>query len=541
MPTIFFDYYKIFICKSMNYTTLNIDLDAMFKICILYTINDCVKSKDLREKLEKIKFKIKKKLFYHFFGEVFAHVRKISQSMLSRFSSLLLLIFISNILFAQRLINDKVDVQAGSGVNYREAVLYFPANYSADKTYPLVIFTHGMGEAGNNINLLYRTGLPKVLKSGYRPFFDFIMVAPQHRSFSASTDWIPGILEDAKRRWKIDTNRIYLTGLSAGGRSVYGSQLSLSPATASKFAAIVLNAAVVPASSVTNYEYWSVSKTPLWTVVGEYDRSYVTKNAKVVNEVNKLVPGLAKLTIQPGIGHFGWDNVYRGRVKHGNKNMWEWMYQFTRSSPNFPQIGNEEPVEDIAGTKPIRVNFFGGTNPYNNPNWNNWNLGSGLKKDVVSPLLTYADGSESGVKANLSESMGIIDNTSYYGSGMAPAPVLRYGSYSTKKRIMTLTGLTPGKKYNLEFYASRSRNNHATVFSIKKTTRQVSTYYNFNNKASFTDVKANSQGKIVITIKNAQTYQYFNGFTIAESNNTSGNDDDDDNDDDSEEDDDTDD
>ena len=42
-----------------------------------------------------------------------------------------------------------------------------------------------------------------------------------------------------------------------------------------------------------------------------------------------------------------------------------------------------------AGTKFIRVNLYGGTNPYNNTAWNNWNVVSSLNSGV----LKYSDAS----------------------------------------------------------------------------------------------------------------------------------------------------
>jgi hypothetical protein len=487
-----------------------------------------------------------------FWRHICSSARNLS-SMLSKPLCLLFSLLFSSVLFSQTLVNDKVDVQEGPGEAYRNAVLYFPANYSEDKKYPLVIFTHGMGEAGNDVNKLYRTGLPRVLKSGYRPSFDFIMVAPQHGSFSALTNWLPGILEDANKRWNIDENRVYLTGLSAGGRSLYGSQLSISPALASKFAAIVINAGVTPAAAQTNFDFWKIGKTPLWAVVGDRDKSYVAKNKQMVKEVNKIKPGLAKLTLQKGVGHTGWDNVYNGKVKNGNKTMWEWMYQFKRGTSDFPQLdGNGNDSNDDNGgdgndddgdgednddngdddgnnpptSKTVKVNVFTGNFPYNNNQWNNWNVGTGSKKDIQSSAFTYTDLTVSTITATLSSSYATVDNGSNYGQGMAPAQVLRHTSYDTKERTLTISGLTPNKKYDFDFYASRNRKNNYTTFTIANGFKKVNTYFNLANIAAFKKVKANANGEVVVTIKNVYLYNYLNGFTISES--TGGDDSDDD-------------
>jgi len=445
--------------------------------------------------------------------------------MVKKLYILFALLFSVSFLNAQRLVNDKIDVLPGKGVSNRNAVIYYPPNYSKTKKYPLVIFTHGIGEAGTNVNELYRTGLPRVLKNGYRPSFDFIMVAPQSTSFSANATWLPGILESAIDRWNIDENRVYLTGLSAGGKSIYGSQLSLTSQIASKFAAIVTNAGVIPAGSKTDYAIWKKSKTPLWAIVGARDKSYVTRNRNLVNEVNKQVPGLATLTLQPGIGHGGWDNVYNGKIKNGSITMWEWMYQFTRASKNFPNIdtnntdNNDEVKAEVPAApivKQLYVNVFSGRNAPSGSQWNNWNLGTSRKGYVTSPTLRFSDRSTSGIKAQLSESYTVADNSAKYVKGMAPAEVLRYTSYSMKNRTLTISGLSPSKKYTFEFYASRGKNNSSTRFVINKSVEQVNTYYNATRKAVFSNISPNAQGKIVISIQSAQRYNYLNGFSITE-------------------------
>src|SRR6476620_635268 len=113
------------------------------------------------------------------------------------------LVFSFVIGFSQKLFETQIDVNSGSRVDKKGAIIYLPANYSKQKAYPLVIFTHGMGEGGKNVKKLYKQGLPKVLKKGYRPPFEFIMVAVQSNSFSVRTEWLQSILTESEKRWKI--------------------------------------------------------------------------------------------------------------------------------------------------------------------------------------------------------------------------------------------------------------------------------------------------------------------------------------------------
>ncbi|CAG4991867.1 hypothetical protein DYBT9275_00845 [Dyadobacter sp. CECT 9275] len=107
--------------------------------------------------------------------------------------------------------------------------LYIPQNYDASKKYPLVVMLHG---AGSNHRLALRRIFGKsnvgdetdVEASRYFPKWDdvdYVVVTPYARG-TAGYQGIPeqdvyDVLADARRRFNIDENRIYLTGLSMGG------------------------------------------------------------------------------------------------------------------------------------------------------------------------------------------------------------------------------------------------------------------------------------------------------------------------------------
>ncbi|MBO9684317.1 MAG: T9SS type A sorting domain-containing protein [Flavisolibacter sp.] len=507
---------------------------------------------------------------------------------------------------SQTLINDKVDILPGSSVYYLNEVIYKPANFSTSQKYPLVIFFHGMGEAGTNINALYNTGLPKVLKNGYKPSFDFIMVAPQATSYSLDPKYLQQVLDDAIARFpNIDQSRIYITGLSAGGWAAYGSQLNVDTNLAKKIAAIVVMSGATQDANKTNIGWWKTSKTPLWAVVGNVDVSYRDQNQDMVNKINALVPGLASITIREGVGHGGWDDVYSGLVKTANgKTMWDWMYQFTRTTsgsasqlaptntPPTVNAGTDRtitlPVSSvqlsatasdaegaiasyswskvngpsqfsfsstsiasptvsnlIQGTytfrltvtdnqgatayddvnitvnaaaatsspaKYIKVNVYGGSNAYTDAQWNNWNVASSLS----SGTFKYSDGTSSAVSATLSQQSGVADNGPSYTATMTPGEVIRYASYSTSNRTLTISGLDNSKTYNLELYASRSgASNNTTRFTIGSTSVDIKTDDNTSTKAAFTSLVP-SNGQITISLSKLNTYNYINGWMLTE-------------------------
>jgi predicted peptidase len=204
--------------------------------------------------------------------------------------------------------------------NYTVPAVIFQS--STAKGLPLVLFLHGMGEAGTDPNKLYSTGLPMVLKNGFRPPFDIVMVAPQRSSYSVDPAWIPYIINDMYLRFGIDTNRIYITGLSAGGWGTYGSQFNISESFAKKIAAIVPISAATQDINKTRFNWASA---PTWAIVGGNDISYKEQNIDMVAKINAAKPGLAKITIRAGIGHTGWNEIYNATWKDNGVSIWDFL------------------------------------------------------------------------------------------------------------------------------------------------------------------------------------------------------------------------
>src|SRR5437016_13909955 len=99
-------------------------------------------------------------------------------------------------------------------INY---LLFLPQGYEAksEKRWPLILFLHGAGERGTNIWKVATHGPPKNVQE--HPDFPFIVVSPQCPDGEHwSNEILLALLEQTVRDYAVDTNRIYLTGLSMG-------------------------------------------------------------------------------------------------------------------------------------------------------------------------------------------------------------------------------------------------------------------------------------------------------------------------------------
>lgn len=164
--------------------------------------------------------------------------------------------------------------------------------------------------------------------------------------------------------------------------------------------------------------------------------------------------------------------------------------------------------------KAIRVNVYGGSNPSTDLTWNNWNFNAGL----TSSSLLYEDRSASTVSANITGEILIVDNgTDYSSASVTPPPVvLRYNSASTSYRTLVLRGLSPSKKYRVEFYGSRKNTGNKTTFFVGNLSDTISTDSNVSDYAKFDGIIPDNSGNVSVVIDKIGTYQYLAGFSIIE-------------------------
>jgi len=244
----------------------------------------------------------------------------------------------------------------------RPTLLYTPDDYaSATSTkYPLLVFLHGSGESGTNPAQIYNSttagGPAYLIEHGGWPSsftnpvdkkaYKFIVISPQsNNNWSTNGDELDYIIKYMMANYRVDANRIYLTGLSAGGGGniEYTAHLNGeedAPTSANNHVRTWKAAAMVPMSAATNIpqQAWANmiagDNVKVWGHGDPNNDTYGEHTQDLVDYVNKAKSGLGIFTPNT-YGHGGWNNIYnpsyRQTINGSSVNIYEWMLSNTQS------------------------------------------------------------------------------------------------------------------------------------------------------------------------------------------------------------------
>ena len=199
-------------------------------------------------------------------------------------------------------------------------LLAFPRAYMLDETrkFPLLFSLHGVGERGDNLNDLKRHGLPQFLET--RDDFPFIVIAPQcpaDSDWSIEMDALAELVEESKRICRVDESRVYLTGLSMGGRGA----LQLAALRPQQFAALVPICPSRPEILKRPERIAQLKSIPMWFFHGAQDTIIpVEHSIRLVDEL-RAIGAQVQLTIYPDAKHNAWQRTY------ANPELYAWLVQ----------------------------------------------------------------------------------------------------------------------------------------------------------------------------------------------------------------------
>lgn len=191
-------------------------------------------------------------------------------------------------------------------------LLSLPDGYEADEeeAWPLIVFLHGAGERGKNLDLVKVHGPPKRVEAG--DDFPFIIASPQ----CPDGDWwsdqpVLELIDHLESTYRVDKSRIYLTGLSMGG---YGTWHFATRAP-DRFAAV----APVCGGGIP-YKMQFIPHLPVWAFHGAKDGAVpLEESARLIEILKKKPNSVAKLTVYPEAGHDSWTETY------DNPELYKWF------------------------------------------------------------------------------------------------------------------------------------------------------------------------------------------------------------------------
>jgi len=203
-------------------------------------------------------------------------------------------------------------------------LLHLPASYgqNPDQRWPVILFLHGYGESGNELNAVLKNGLPPI--TAQQPDFPFIVIAPQcpwHTWWPELADSLDALLDQVTADYAVDSNRVYLTGLSMGGFGTW----YLGSTRPQRFAAI---------APICGGGYWfhgfpqrvcALKDTPVWVFHGAKDPVVPLASSEQLVETLRECGGNVRFTIYPEATHDSWTVTYE------NPELYSWFLQQERS------------------------------------------------------------------------------------------------------------------------------------------------------------------------------------------------------------------
>ena len=181
-----------------------------------------------------------------------------------------------------------------------------PREYNATKDWPVIVFLNGAGECGTDGSKQVAVGLGTASLINAKKW-PFIIIYPQKPTVQSAWEdhdaAVMAMLDQAKKDYRVDTKRLYLTGLSQGGHGTW----YIGAKHADMWAAIAPICGYGDPAKVAS----DLKSMPIWAFHGEADRAVPVAQSHGFVDAITVAGGTPKLTTYPGVDHNSWDKAYR--------------------------------------------------------------------------------------------------------------------------------------------------------------------------------------------------------------------------------------
>jgi len=202
-------------------------------------------------------------------------------------------------------------------------LLYLPKDYDQNggKKWPLILFLHGAGERGENVEFVKIWGPPAIVEEKDIPFIVLSPQCPGNRTWAELLLPVKRLLDEITIHYRVDLSRIYVTGLSMGG---FGTFLMMENYP-QYFAAYAPICGGGNPMAVSRYKH-----VPGWVFHGDQDNAVPIYNSQVMVDSLKAKGADVKFTIYKGMDHYSWIPAY------GESGLFEWFLTKQKNYRHFP-------------------------------------------------------------------------------------------------------------------------------------------------------------------------------------------------------------
>jgi len=192
--------------------------------------------------------------------------------------------------------------------------LYLPQEYDKkNQKWPMILFLHGSFVQGRDLSRI-GTPIPPNIED-IKKDFPFVVVTPQcPDEYDAwPSDLLVDLVDEIVLKYNVDARRVYVTGVSLGGRGTWNVAIDYPE----RFAAIF------PVCGTYGHpeRISRIKDVPVWAFHGDQDKVVLFSDVKKMVEELKACGGNVKFTIYEGAGHDISGRTYR------NKELYKWLLQ----------------------------------------------------------------------------------------------------------------------------------------------------------------------------------------------------------------------